>query len=98
MAELRKSFDSWIASNLSNPVDAAYFLSAALEDAIEAKAPGHFFAALQEVGKATNQPLTSAFGLMFKHIKPDDLPSVQENISIFFVKSFSGLDHDKIPA
>jgi len=59
---------------------------------------GHFYAALQEVGKSTNQPLTSAFGLMLKHIKPADLPSVQENISIFFVKALSGIEHDKIVA
>jgi len=98
MAELCESFDSWLASNLRNPAEAAYFLSAALEDAIETKNIGHFLTALQEVGKSTNQTLTSAVGLMFKHIKPADLPSVQENFSIIFVKALSEVEHDKIVA
>jgi hypothetical protein len=97
MAELCKSFDSWLATNLSDSTEAAYFLSAALEDAIESKDIGHFVSALKEVGRATNQSFESSFGLMFKHIKPEDLPSVEENISILFVKMLSEKDRPPIP-
>lgn len=72
MAGACEDFRSWHLANLKDPVKAAYFLLAALEDSLELNMPKHFMKAAREVFKFHGASSTGMLTFVFTHLKVED--------------------------
>lgn len=82
MAGIHKEFDSWLPGKIRKPSEAAYFLAATLEDAIEQKDMSHFVKGLVFVSKEHHLDLDRTISMTFENLNPEDAPSFQGNIGI----------------
>jgi hypothetical protein len=86
MANGCKDFRSWHLENLKDHTQAAYYMLAALEDAMENDRPAHFIRATYDVAKANAIPKDEIFPFFIAHLKASDREIVNELVGRLVVK------------
>ena len=78
MANDCKDFRTWHLGNLKDPTAAAYYLMAALEDALELDLPKHFVKAIIDVQKANGMIKGNIFSSMMNYLPQKEHAHVHE--------------------
>lgn len=80
MAGSCKDYRSWHLENLKDPVQAAYYMLAALEESVESDKPMVFFKTAAEVSRANSVPKEKVYAFFIHNLAPEDRCIVTEMV------------------